>query len=200
MYILNNNKYSSNVSPMDIEKDKFKFIGDEVKIWPNAKLVNTENISIGFRSIIDDFVLIMAIGNPILIGKFVHIASFCSITGRGGFEIENFAGLSSGVKITTSNEEYSSGKCLTNPTIYQEYRTTTNEKITIKKHAIIGTNTVILPGITIGEGCAIGANSLVTKDTEPWSIYFGTPAKRIKARPKDMILKMEEELLKKYNL
>ena len=44
----------------------------------------------------------------------------------------------------------------------------------------IGTNCTILPGVKIADGCVIGANSLVTKDTEPDGLYVGSPAKRIK--------------------
>ena len=37
---------------------------------------------------------------------------------------------------------------------------------------------VIMPGVRIGEGCIIGANSLVTKDCEPDAVYVGSPAAR----------------------
>ena len=44
----------------------------------------------------------------------------------------------------------------------------------------IGAHCTILPGVKIADGCVIGANSLVTKDTEPDGLYVGSPAKRIK--------------------
>ncbi len=44
----------------------------------------------------------------------------------------------------------------------------------------IGARATILPGVTIGEGSVIGAGSLVTKDCEPNSLYFGAPAKKIR--------------------
>lgn len=46
----------------------------------------------------------------------------------------------------------------------------------------IGTRCVILPGITIGNGAVIGANSVVTKDVLPYSIVGGVPAKFIRMR------------------
>jgi galactoside O-acetyltransferase len=61
----------------------------------------------------------------------------------------------------------------------------------IKKHAIIGANSVILPGVTIGEGAVVGANSLVTEDCKPWTMYVGSPAKPIKSRPQERILELE---------
>ena len=52
--------------------------------------------------------------------------------------------------------------------------------IKVCKNARIGAYSVILPGVTIGEGSIIGANSLVTDDIPPFSIAFGSPAKVIR--------------------
>ncbi|MBN1304191.1 MAG: 2,3,4,5-tetrahydropyridine-2,6-dicarboxylate N-acetyltransferase, partial [Anaerolineales bacterium] len=46
--------------------------------------------------------------------------------------------------------------------------------------AWIGTGSVILPGITIGEGAVVGANSVVTKNVEPYTVVGGVPAHFIK--------------------
>jgi galactoside O-acetyltransferase len=40
----------------------------------------------------------------------------------------------------------------------------------------------------------LGANSLATKDLEPWTIYVGSPAKPVKMRDKDIVLKYAKEL------
>ena len=52
--------------------------------------------------------------------------------------------------------------------------------VTIKRGAFIGMNTVIMPGVTIGEGAIVAAGSVVTKDVEPYTIYGGVPAKKIR--------------------
>jgi galactoside O-acetyltransferase len=173
----------------------FKTIGEDVTIWEKAKIIYPESISIGNSVIIDDFVFIMG-GKNTQIGNFVHIGAFTCITGGGDFIMEDFSGLSGGVRVYTGNEDYAGG-CLTNPTVPEPYRVANRSFIHIKKHAIIGANTVILPGVTIGEGASIGANSLVTKDCEPWKVYFGSPAKAIKIRPQDKILELEQELKSK---
>ena len=54
----------------------------------------------------------------------------------------------------------------------------------IKKGAYLGTHTVVLPGVTIGEYAIIGACSLVTKDVPAYSLAMGTPAKVVKKFPK----------------
>ena len=70
--------------------------------------------------------------------------------------------------------------------------------VTIGRHAIIGANSVILPGVTIGEGAVVGACSLVKRDCAPWSINFGAPARPIGKRPRAKIDHLERELRAKY--
>ncbi|WP_297092247.1 acyltransferase [uncultured Draconibacterium sp.] len=58
------------------------------------------------------------------------------------------------------------------------------KKIHLKKGCLIGMETIVMPGVTIGEGAIIGAGSLVTKDIPAWTIASGRPAKVIKQIPK----------------
>jgi len=110
--------------------------------------------------------------------------------GSEGVYLSDFSGLAYAVKIFSQSDDYS-GSSLTNPTIPKKYK---NEKISavhLGRHVIIGANSVVLAGVNIAEGCSVGAMSLVTKSTEPWGIYFGSPARRIKNRSKEVI-EMEE--------
>ena len=89
---------------------------------------------------------------------------------------------------------------MTNPTIPSKYRIVIEKQITLKKHVLLGTNTVILPGIIgneiiLEEGSATGAMSLINKSTKAWNIYLGIPAKRLTLRNKN-ILKLEKEFEK----
>ncbi len=54
------------------------------------------------------------------------------------------------------------------------------EKIQLKKGCLIGQRSMVMPGVTIGEGAIIGAYSLVTKDIPAWTIAVGRPAKVVK--------------------
>ncbi len=170
----------------------FVTIGKDVTIWPLAKIVMPNRISIGDSVIIDDFVFIMG-GVATRIGSFVHIGSFTSITGGGELILEDFSGISGGVRVYTGNEDYTGG-CMTNPTVPEPFRKPVRSSVVIKKHAIVGANSVILPGVVIGEGAVVGANSLVTKDCKPWTVYFGSPAKELKRRKMEIILDLEEKL------
>ena len=169
-------------------------VGEDVVVWPKAKIVSPGKITIGNSVIIDDFVFIMG-GVNTVIGSFVHIASFTSVTGGGELIMEDFSGLSGGVRVYTGNEDYT-GKFMTNPTVPYPYRIPERSGVVIRKHAIVGANSVILPGVTIGEGAVVGANSMVTKDCRPWTVYFGSPAKEIKRRRGDRIHELEEQLRK----
>jgi acetyltransferase-like isoleucine patch superfamily enzyme len=166
--------------------------GADVTIWSQAKIITPETISLGDSVIIDDFVLVMG-GRKTVIGSFIHIASFTSITGGGEFVMEDFATLSSGIRVFTGTDDFL-GNCLTNSAVPHPYRQPERTFATIKKHAIVGANSVILPGVTIGEGAAIGANSLVLHDCEPWTIYVGSPACPLKLRPRERILELEAQL------
>lgn len=57
----------------------------------------------------------------------------------------------------------------------------------------IGSGSVFLPQVIIGEGSSVGALSLVNKSLDDWGVYFGSPAKKLKRRSKDL-LKLEEKL------
>jgi galactoside O-acetyltransferase len=73
---------------------------------------------------------------------------------------------------------------MTNPIVPQKYTNVKKGAIYIGRHVIIGTGSVVFPGTRIEDGCSIGAMSLVTKSTEPYTIYVGVPAKKIKLEKK----------------
>lgn len=55
--------------------------------------------------------------------------------------------------------------------------------IVLKKGCLIGMESFVLPGVTIGEGAIVGAGSLVTKDVPAWTVATGRPAKVVKQIP-----------------
>lgn len=169
-----------------------KKVGQDVTIWSGAKIISPEVISVGDSVIIDDFVFLMG-GQSTNIGSFIHIGAFTSIAGGGELIMDDFTCLSHGIRLFTGNDDYLGGS-LTNSAVPHPYRLPIRSFVHIKKHAIVGANSVILPDVVIGEGVAIGANSLVKKDCEPWKIYVGSPAKAIRTRPKERILELEAQL------
>jgi len=173
----------------ELQKLNFKSIGKEVKISNKASVYNPQNIEIGDYVRIDDFTIISAGVDGIKIGRNVHIACHNSVIGSARIIIDDFAGISSHTAVYSSTDDYS-GNCLTGPTVPDRYRSVISKAVRIKKHAIIGAGSIILPGVTIGICSAVGALSLVNKSVEDFSIYAGQPAKKIKKR-KDGCINLE---------
>jgi galactoside O-acetyltransferase len=178
----------------ELKSFKFKSLGKNVKIKKNASIYFVENITIKDNVRIDDYTVIVASNKPITIGNYVQIASNCYIAGSDGLEMEDFSGLAPGVNVFTGSDDYSGNK-LTNSTVERKFTGGRAGKIIIGRHVIIGSNSVILPGVHIGEGSSVGSLSLVNKSLKPWGVYFGSPVKKIKARSKKL-LDLEKEFLK----
>jgi acetyltransferase-like isoleucine patch superfamily enzyme len=169
--------------------DKYKIPG--VKTFEYTKIIGLENIEFGKHIIIDDFVLIYA-KEKIKIGNFVHIASFSSITGGEKLLIDDFAAISQGCRILTATDDFKEWG-VGNSTVSNEFRNVKSFPVSIGKFCIIGANSVLLPGVKIGEGATVGANSVVTKNLESWGIYIGN--KKVGKRNKEEVLKNYEKFL-----
>lgn len=169
--------------------DKYKI--PNVKTFEYTKIIGIENIKFGKNVIIDDFVLIYA-KEKIQIGNYTHIGSFSSISGGGEFIMEDFTGIGSGCRILTATDDFKDFG-FGNPTISNKFRNLSIGKIILKKFSIIGANCIIFPNVTIGEGAAIGAGSIVTRDIKPWTIMMNS--RLIGERNKEEVLKTYEKFL-----
>lgn len=56
---------------------------------------------------------------------------------------------------------------------------------TIRRLAVVGAGSTILPNLEIGEGAFVAAGAVVTKDVEPWTLYAGVPARRVRPVPEE---------------
>ena len=175
---------------------EFAHRGQNVTVFPLAKIIDPGAITVGSDVIIDDFVFIGR-HEELVIGNHVHIASHVSITGGGRCFLADFCGLSSGTRLLTGTDDFA-GAALTGPTIPAEFRCVSRGFVEVGAHAVIGANAVVLPNVRIGEGAAVGAGSVVTRDLEPWTLYAGVPARPLKARPREAILAAEQQLYEKY--
>lgn len=181
------------LSQEEITSMGFSSVGKNVQISDKASFYGISRIKIGNNVRIDDFCVLSAGMGGIEIGNHIHIAIGVSLIGAGKIVIKDFANLSSRVSLYSSNDDYS-GEYLTNPTVPSEFTNVTHADVYIGKHVIVGSGSVILPGVTLHDGVAVGALSLVNKDCQEFSIYIGVPAKKIKNRKRDL-LKLEKTLL-----
>lgn len=170
----------------------FKAVGKNVKVSDKASIYNPETIELGDCSRIDDFCVI---SGHVKIRKYVHLAPFCLVAGgEKGVTFEDFSGLAYGVQVFSQSDDYS-GTTLTNPTVSDEFKNERKASIRIGRHVIIGASSMVFPGVDLADGCSVGAMTLVNKSTQPWGIYAGNPARRIKDRKQDL-LELEVKFLK----
>lgn len=181
------------LSPEDIEKLGFASVGHNIQISDRASFYGANRISLGNNVRIDDFCVLAAGIGGIELGKYIHIAIGSSLVGAGKITLSDFSGLSSRVSIYSSSDDYS-GATMTNPTVPTKYKGVTNADVYLGKHAIIGCGSIILPGVTLEDGVAVGALSMVTKNCKAFGIYAGNPARRISERKRDLI-ELEHRLL-----
>lgn len=169
----------------------FKSIGKNVKLSRKAVIYEPEKMIIGNDVRIDDFCIL---SGQITFGNFIHIGVCTRLSGsKGGLTLKDFSGVSYNSTIIASSDDYS-GEFLTNPTVPMKYKRMMPNPVVLEKHSLIASHCFIAPGVTVGEGTAVGAMSLVLKNLDPWSVYFGVPAKKVKERKRNM-LELEKQFL-----
>ena len=169
----------------------FKAVGHHVYISKKCSIYSPEQMEIGNYVRIDDFCIL---SGKIILHNYIHIAAYSALYGGNkGICIDDFANLSSRTTVYARNDDYS-GMSLSNPMIPNQYKQVIEDKVCIKKHVLIGSGCVILPGVTLHEGCVLGAMSFLKTDVEAWSIYAGVPAVYKKKR-KNHLLQLEKQFL-----
>jgi len=187
---------SSFYSPAELAELGLASFGHDVKISRKTSIYHPERITRGNHVRIDDFCVLSACSDGyIRIGSRCYIGSMSFIEATSGFIMEDFATLASRVTIYGGTDDYS-GSFLTNPCVPDRFRNIISGLVRICRHSIIGTCTTVMNGVTVGEGTAVGANSLITKDLLPNCIYIGCPARLMKSRMKtifDLESKLSEQ-------
>lgn len=128
------------------------FIGDEVLFIRAHRIIGAGTVSVG---------------------KNVKLGSRVTIDYSGKVVIGDGVDLSSGVKIFSHTHD-------TYEMVHSNTNVPKGETTIISDHAWVGTNSIIMAGVTIGEYAVVGAGSIVTKDVPANCIYAGNPAKFIR--------------------
>lgn len=160
-------------------------LGHQAIIYPTARIIRPERLNVGDHSSIDDFVFLNA-GVGTEIGRYVHVACHVSVIGGGGLTIGDYAVLATGARILTATDTFIGGARMSTH-LPDEHRQVVVGRVTIGRDAFVGANTVVMPGIRVGEGAVAGAGSVVTRDLEPWTVYTGVPAKPKRSRPRPVV-------------
>lgn len=178
------------LSPAELDEAGFARLGSNVRIDRSAALFGTDRIEIGSNVRIDCFCVISGGPAPVVIGSHVHLSAGVHIFGSAGVEIDDFCSLSSRVSVFSVNDDYTDGY-LTNPTVPEEFRRVTAGAVSIRRHVVIGCGSVVLPGVTIGTGAAVGALTLVNRSVPEFEVVGGVPFRSLGRRDAEKLAEME---------
>jgi len=107
----------------------------------------------------------LEIGQSTTIGRNVEIYNYSPVVIGSNTVVSQYT------YICTASHDYSS-----------KYMTFYSSPIYISSNVWIAASSMLCPGVSIGDGCVVGARSLVTSNLPPWTICVGTPAKVVKHR------------------
>lgn len=181
---------SSNNVPNDLQ---FARIGDDVYIARTSVIKRPHLVELGHHIAIDDFFYLTT---GATLGDYIHIGPFVSVIGGPNtrFTLGHFTTVAAGCRIVCASDKHL-GAGLVSPVIPAEFRDEViSAPVTLEAFASLGTNVVVLPGVVLAEGSVVGANSFVSKSTEPWTIYVGSPAKPVRMRPHEKMKEYAEKL------
>ncbi len=160
-----------------------KDIGKNVLISRKASIYNPKELIIGNNVRIDDFCIL---SGKIKLGSNIHISAFCALYGKYGIELEDCTGMSPRSIIFSATDDFS-GDYLIGPIYPEQFTNIISGKVVLKQFTQLGSNTIVLPNVIIGEGAVTGAMSLVNKNLEPWTINTGIPINKSRPRKKGLL-------------
>jgi galactoside O-acetyltransferase len=170
-------------------------IGDDVRVDRTVRFFGADAISIGSHVRIDCQAVISA-AERVSIGNHVHIGVGVQIFGRNGITIEDFAGLSPRASVFSATDDFV-GAYLTGPTVPDEFRNVIGAPVVIGKHAVVGCGSVVMPGVHLGEACAVGALSLVSKSLPPGTIAYGVNRVSDRKRQVEQLRELERQVVRR---
>ena len=186
------------LSQEELESIGFKSVGSHVFISDKATFYNPTKINIGSYVRIDDYCLISAGDEGIDIGNYVHISCYATLIGRGKITLNDFVAISIKATVISSTSDFS-GEYL--PSLnefknlneyYEGMSDVISQPVVFETHSGMGAHSVVLPGVTVGIGSAIGAMSVVYEDLNPWGIFLGNPVRFIRKRSDNLYKKIEK--------
>jgi galactoside O-acetyltransferase len=162
-------------------------VGDDVSIDRSVLFFEPQRVDIGSHVRIDAYCVITTSANGFVsIGSHVHISAGVYLFGGAGIDIGDFVGLSARTVVFSTNDDYS-GATLTGPTVPDDLRRVHAARVKIGSHVVVGAASIVLPGVEIGLGAAVGALSLVKKPVAPFTIVAGNPLRHLGDRKRTLL-------------
>ncbi len=179
-------------SSLELRQMGFARVGENSAISRNCTIIGLASIIIGDNVRIDGFTSIIAPNGRVKIGSHVHIGIGCVIGARGGVEVGDFTSLSQGVRIFSAIDDFG-GRHMTGSALPDEVLGVQVAPVLLGRYVAIGSGTLVLPGVRIGEGASVGAMSMVDKSLDEWTLYGGSPVRKLGPRSQHL-LTLEKQL------
>lgn len=172
------------LSDDEVRSMGFRSVGKGVRLSERAAFHGVEQQVIGDHVRIDDFCVV---SGAVTLGRYVHLAVQTHLEGgRAGITFGDFSGAAFCCQVMAQSDDYS-GDWLGGPLGDSEFRNIDERPVTIGRYVMIGTMCVVLPGVTIADGCSFNAMSLIAENTVEWGMYGGIPARRFKDRSRRVV-------------
>lgn len=169
---------------------KLAACGKNVIIGRTVRIRYPELVQIGDNCIIDDFTYI---STAMRLDDYVHIAAGCKLIGgqKCTVHMGRFSTLAPNVVLSAGSDDYRAG--IATPFVPEKYKGKVEYgDIELGKHCIVGSGTVVLPGVCFSDGASVGALSLVKRSLKSWTLYAGIPVSELGKRDKKNILAAEK--------
>lgn len=171
------------------DKNDLKFCGQNVIIGKTVRIRRPDLVSIGDNTIIDDFTYISC---ALEIGSYCHIASNVTISGgaNGKLTLKNMVGIGCGCSVHVASSDYLFAS-MDLPSVPEQYRFGgVCDDIFLESYVLLGSHTVVLPGVYLPEGFASGAHTVISqKKYEDWTLYRGLDCVKVFKRPNKKFFK-----------
>jgi galactoside O-acetyltransferase len=175
------------LSDSALAKLGLRAVGNSCQVDETVIFVNPGGIRLGDGVRIDAFCLLNAGSGEIQLDARVHLASHVRLVGGGGIHFGLGSGASSGVCVYSQSDDFTDG-FLAHPTVPIELRKITSGRVEVGPLAIIGPNSVVLPGVALGTGAVLGALSLLKDGVPNLEIHAGVPAFKVGKRDESQFL------------
>ena len=164
---------------------RLKYRGQNVIIGKTVRIRYPELVELHDNVMIDDFVFI---STGLIMEDHTTIMPNCSLTGGADHKIvlKKYSGVSSQCSVLTGSHDFSKSLHLIHRNdVPQNF---IRGDVIFEEHSILGCNSTVMPGVTLGTGTRVGAQSFVNADCNTWTLYGGSPAQVIGTVDKNNVL------------
>ncbi len=147
-------------------------LGQRVIFYPNVFIQGSGRLLVGDDVTFypQNYLSIGGAAGLIEIGSRTHFAPGCALYGAGGLRIGPCCAVAAHTVITTIGHDH---RRVDRPMVEGSRAA----PITLVRDIWIGANATVLGGVTVAEGCVIAAGAVLTRDTQPYGVYMGVPAR-----------------------